>query len=95
MWAIDEGRSLWWLEDIWGAPTDDPEIDWMVENTQLGQYLPPGASIETNRYVYDNDDDTFDADGDGCADSMLWRGVSLNIWDQKLLDAVEIADEIT
>lgn len=94
MWAIDEGRTTWWHEDTWGAPTDEPEIDWLIANTPFGSYLSGSASIETNHYVYDNDGDTFDTDGDGCADAMPWQGVFLNVWDASLLEVIHRVDEV-
>jgi len=93
IWAIDEGITEWWDEDYWGAPTDEPRISWLVENTDLGLWISGSPGIDTNLYVYDNDGDTFDADGDGCSDSQPWRGVHLNIWDENLLDVINIIDE--
>jgi prepilin-type N-terminal cleavage/methylation domain-containing protein len=91
-WGIDEEISEWWHEDEWGAPTDEPEISWLIESTSLGEILLSSPDIDTNIYVYDNDGDTFDTDGDGCADGSLYQGVYLNIWDQDLLDVIEIVD---
>ena len=98
-WGIDEGITRWWHEDTWphpwiGTPQDEPRISWLVENTGLGVWLSGSPGIDTNLYVYDNDDDTFDANGDGCADGSIWDGVYLNIWDQKLLDVVEAIDKM-
>jgi prepilin-type N-terminal cleavage/methylation domain-containing protein len=96
-WGIDQGITSWWNEDVWGAPTDEPTISWLTQNTSLQTWLvgsPQNPSIDTNLYVYDNDDDTFDANGDGCADSSIWNGVNLNIWDKKLLDVADILDKM-
>lgn len=93
-WGIDEGITKWWHEDTWGAPTDEPRISWLVENTSLGVWLSTSPQLDTNLYVYDNDDDTFDTDGDGCGDFQPWRGVHLNIWDESLIEVVEIMDKM-
>ncbi len=92
-WGIDEEISEWWHEDEWGAPTDEPEVSWLIENTSLGEILLSSPDIDANIYVYDNDGDTFDTDGDGCVDGYIYQGVNLNIWDRDLLDVIEIVDE--
>ena len=93
-WAIDEEVGVWWDEDLWGAPTDEPTIAWLAANTSLGNWMSGNPGIASNLYVYDNDGDTFDTNGDGCADGSIFQGVFLNIWDPNLLDAVDIMDDI-
>ncbi|MEW5907801.1 MAG: type II secretion system protein [Patescibacteria group bacterium] len=99
-WGIEEGIIEWWHEDDFlptcgtsGSSEDEPTITCLAENFALGDWLSGNAGIDTNLYVYDNDGDTFDTNGDGCADGSIWNGVFLNIWDQTLLDVVEEADD--
>lgn len=99
-WGTDEGITEWWHEDDFlptcgtsGGSRDEPTITCLAENFALGDWLSGSPGIDTDLYVYDNDGDTFDTDGDGCADGSIWSGVFLNIWDSALLDVVEEADD--
>jgi type II secretory pathway pseudopilin PulG len=92
-WGIDEKVVAWWDEDVWGAPTDEPTITWLIENTNLGNWLKGTPAIDGNLYVYDNDLDSFDTNGDGCADGSIEQGVFINIWSQALIDAAVVADK--
>ncbi len=108
-WGIDEKITKWWHEDDFvsggayglsdgcgeiSGYQDEPTITCLAEKTPLGDWLSGSPGIDTNLYVYDNDDDTFDTDGDMCRNGSPWLGVQLNIWDEKLLKVVEIADEM-
>jgi prepilin-type N-terminal cleavage/methylation domain-containing protein len=91
-WGLAEGISEWWDEDVWDAPSDEPTIEWMMENTDLGDWVSGTPRIDADLYVYDNDGNTFDPDGDGCG-SVPWHGVNLNIWEQKFLRIVDLIDK--
>lgn len=108
-WGIDEDIKRWWHEDDFvsggayglsdgcgeiSGYQDEPTIACLAEKTPLGDWLSSSPGIDTSLYVYDNDDDTFDTDGDGCRNGSPWLGVQLNIWDERLLKVAEIADEI-
>lgn len=93
LWMDKEDRTEWWHEDFWGAPTDQPTIDWLVANTDLGEILSTAPQIDTGSYSYDNDNDVFDADGDGC-DTVYYRGVNLYLTNVVDSETLALLDEI-
>ena len=72
VWGSSSDILSWWHEDTWGAPTDEPTVTWLIQNTSFSEWMSGDPLFEGGQYVYDNDNDIFDDDGDGCG--TLWRG---------------------
>ena len=89
-WALQEDRTTWWLETHWGAP-QPTEVQWLIDNTNFGTWLPEITNLDGGRLVYDNDDNTYDTSGDGCANGIGHEGVNLSIEDPAV---VAVRDEI-
>jgi prepilin-type N-terminal cleavage/methylation domain-containing protein len=73
--ADEQARSSWWTEGQLGG--GNPTIASIIASTNLSAYLSVAPPFDGEVVFYDNDGDTYDADGDGCADAEVWRGVNL------------------
>ena len=93
VWASTEGRTTWWLEDDWGDASNYRTIDYLTKNTSLGEWLPSDLKVDSYLYSYDNEGDTSDTNGDGCADSAVYFGVNLVILNKALISTAEQLDK--
>lgn len=74
LWGQDDNIRTWWLDADFGG---DRPMSLYIQTTNLVNYLPKEPTYNGNSYNYDNDGDTYDANGDGCMDFSVANGVNL------------------
>lgn len=94
LWLTIDGQTSWPHNNLYSDPNgsgDNPRISWMIENTDLGDYLtevPHVPGIDGSQWHYDWDENPGDLTGCG----SVYQGVNIFV-DKVPQNIVQLIDD--